>query len=397
MTLARKYKLAIVATHPVQYHVPWFRALAGHERVALKVFYLSLPDSRVQGVGFDVPFQWDIPLLDGYDWETLRNSDGTMGIAGVRPGTFLHFVKAFQRGAFDAVITTGWHALPLVQAVWACKQLKIPCFVRAESNSMHRRPIWIRWIHHALLHQYDGFLAIGKKNEEFYLLNGARPERIFPCPYLVDAERIEKAFNATASHRATFRAKWGIPSGDVCFLFAGKLVEKKRVFDLLAAFASAHKSASQISLLIVGTGKLMGRARRWVKQHRLRANFTGFLNQTEMIHAYVATDCLVLPSDYSETWGVVVNEAMACGLPAVVSDRVGCGPDLVRDRVTGRTFPFGEVKALASILVELAEKPSSLKAMGKAARRHIASYSTKEAVEGTLAALDSILDSRSRN
>ena len=111
----------------------------------------------------------------------------------------------------------------------------------------------------------------------------------------------------------------------------------------------------------------MAQARALVERERLPATFAGFLNQSEIVRAYAAADCLVLPSDAGETWGLVVNEAMACGIPAIVSDQVGCGSDLVTDGVTGATFPMGDVDALARCLIEFSADPKRLRRMGAAA------------------------------
>jgi glycosyltransferase involved in cell wall biosynthesis len=120
--------------------------------------------------------------------------------------------------------------------------------------------------------------------------------------------------------------------------------------------------------------------------------FAGFVNQTEIVRAYVAADCLVLPSDTGETWGLVVNEAMASGLPAIVSDEVGCGPDLVTEDVTGSIFPMGDVDALADRLTRFAGDPAGLRGMGARARERVSSqYSVERAVAGTLAAIDAIV------
>ncbi len=134
----------------------------------------------------------------------------------------------------------------------------------------------------------------------------------------------------------------------------------------------------------------MEEANGLVAAHSLPVTFAGFLNQTEVAKAYAAADCLVLPSDYGETWGLVVNEAMVCGLPAIVSDRVGCGPDLVSDGVTGMVFPFGDIEALAQCLVRMATDPALRAAMGARARERVADYSVERAVAGTLAALAAV-------
>ena len=125
-----------------------------------------------------------------------------------------------------------------------------------------------------------------------------------------------------------------------------------------------------------------------MEQENLPVTFAGFLNQSEIPKAYVAADCLVLPSDSGETWGLVVNEAMACGIPAIVSDHVGCGPDLVIEGETGGVFPLGDIDALAHKIAHFASDADRLKAMGKEAQRRVMTYySVDRAVEGTLAAI----------
>ncbi len=176
----------------------------------------------------------------------------------------------------------------------------------------------------------------------------------------------------------------GIPQDAVCFLYAGKLVPKKRILDLLRSLDLARASGCGMHLLVVGTGELLGRARAVSLDRALPVTFAGFLNQRQIVRAYVAADCLVLPSDYGETWGLVVNEAMACGLPALVSDRVGCGPDLVEDGVTGAVFPFGDVGTLAVRLTQLAAQSRQLSEMGARARERVVThYSVERAVAGT--------------
>jgi glycosyltransferase involved in cell wall biosynthesis len=142
-------------------------------------------------------------------------------------------------------------------------------------------------------------------------------------------------------------------------------------------------------LLVVGTGELMEPAQAFAREHALPVTFTGFLNQSEIAAAYVAADALVLPSDYGETWGLVVNESMACARPAIVSDRVGCGPDLVTPGVTGECFAFGDTAALAAVLERCAAERDELQRMGAAARERVLSgYRAARATEGTLRAVE---------
>ena len=158
---------------------------------------------------------------------------------------------------------------------------------------------------------------------------------------------------------------------------------KKRVADLLAARALARRERPEARALIVGDGVEAERLRGLAAQLGVPATFAGFLNQTEISRAYVAADCLVLPSDVRETWGLVVNEAMVHGRPAIVSDRVGCGPDLVSDGETGSGFPCADQEALARAIGDVAASAELRRAMGERARARVAQYSVDRAIRGT--------------
>ncbi|HXW69268.1 MAG TPA: glycosyltransferase family 4 protein [Dissulfurispiraceae bacterium] len=381
-------KIIIVATHPIQYQVPWFRLLSVQKGIDLKVLYALVPDENEQGAGFGVPFSWDIPMLEGYKWELLPNSRKEPNLRVFRGSSTPKVYSVLRKEKPDVVVITGWQSLPLLQSLSACMKLRIPRIIRGESNALRLRSAWVKLIHRLLLSRFDAFLSIGKTNREFYLNYGIPEEAIFTCNYFVDNGWFQKRLNEVHEERDDIRSGWDIKKNDVCFVYAGKLIPKKRVLDLLTAFEKACRMRENIQLLVVGAGELMEPAQRFVSEHKLPVTFTGFLNQSAIVKAYAAADCLVLPSDYGETWGLVVNEAMACGLPAIVSDRVGCWPDLVENKVTGFLFPFGDVYSLAERLVELASDKGKLLQMGNNAAEKIKEYSVEKAVEGTVKAIE---------
>src|SRR5690606_29797429 len=130
---------------------------------------------------------------------------------------------------------------------------------------------------------------------------------------------------------------------------------KKRPGDLVEALAAARREDPGLHVLMVGSGVLEETLRRQAARLHVPVHFLGFRNQSELPSCYAAADCLVLPSDGRETWGLVVNEAMACGLPAIVSDAVGCADDLI-DADTGLTVPVGDTAALARALLVMARR-----------------------------------------
>jgi glycosyltransferase involved in cell wall biosynthesis len=382
-------KLGILTTHPIQYQVPWFRLLARTPGVDLTVYYCQIPDARQQGDGFGVSFQWDVPLLDGYSHRVLRNVARQASVSHFDGCNTPEIRSIVAREGFDAFIVNGWVVRSCLQALFACRLAGVPCLVRGESNALRRRPLPIRLMHRLLLRQYAACLVIGRSNREFYLQNGVPEKHLFWTPYGVENERFAAGARAFAGDRMAWRRRWGIPENACVFLFSGKLIPKKRPEDVLHALALLADQASlpeAAHLLIAGEGERMVACRQFAAEHHLPVSFAGFLNQSEMPAAYAAADCLVLPSDAGETWGLVVNEAMACGLPAIVSDRVGCQADLVDD-TTGRVFRCGDVAGLAGCIRNLTADPIMRRAMADAARLRVGAYSVEAVVAGTLAAI----------
>jgi|GEM_PF-115668 len=390
LTRSNKIKLAVFSPYPIQYYSPWFRGLARQEGVDLKVYYGFIPSEKQQGYGFNTSFKWDIPMLEGYKWEVVPNARKNPSFSRYSGSSTPEMGKVFAKDRPDAVILIGWSFLPLVQALWACRKLRIPTIVRGDSNNLRKRNFLVKLIHRNLVRKYDAFLAVGKLNMQFYLDYGVRPESIFKARHFVDNSFFESSLQKIHDTRSVLRNKWGIPENAACFLFAGKLETKKRIFDLLSALEIAFNKNSSIYLLVAGDGEHMQAAKDFVARKKLPVTFAGFLNQTEIVKAYAAADCLVLPS-YGETWGLVVNEAMACGLPAIVSDRVGCAPDLIIEGKTGSVFPRGDIRGLTNKLMKFALDPARTKSMGLQAKELIKDYSVEDTIKGTLEAVQYVL------
>lgn len=392
---ALRPRALLVATHPIQYQVPLFQAIEGAGMLDFEVLFIQQLDPKQQGVGFGVAFEWDIPLLEGYRWRMAEDVAGPGGLGDFWATRLRHPLRLLRRVRPDVLVLTGWQAFPLVQLLFAAWVLRIPVLMRGEANALRPRTWLARALHRALLGRCAGFLCIGRGNEAFYRGYGVGRDRMFSAPYFVDNARFAVAAGALLAQRPALRARWHIRDGAVCFLYAGKLEPKKRILDLLEALrlVCARGNAASVHLLVVGTGALMDQAQ--AAAAGLPVTFAGFLNQTEMPAAYVAADALVLPSDDGETWGLVVNEAMACGRPALVSDRVGCGPDLIVPGQTGEVFPLGNVPALAEQLAKWAATPERLVAMGERARAHVmAGYSVERALEGMHAAVAALTSPR---
>jgi len=386
-------QLGIFATHPIQYQVPWFRALAAESWLDAQVYYAMLPDAVQQGAGFGVEFEWDIPLCDGYSWQLLENRASKPSLDRFRGCNVSNIDKLLSARRPHAALISGWNSFYLLQVLHACRRLRIPTLVRGDSNILAPRGIIKRGLQRMLFSRFFVFLAVGQFNHQLYRRAGIPEKRIFFCPHFIENERFSLQTQSLVRERFELRRRWSIPGDAVCFVFVGKLMHKKRIMDFLRAIDVASQKDKCIFGLVVGAGEEKEMALSFVKSRRLPVTFAGFLNQSEIVKAYVASDCLVLPSDYNETWGLVVNEAMACGIPAIVSDEVGCGPDLVKCGVTGGVFPCGNVSALSRTINDFASNGQRLESMGKTAQRRVSSeFSLERATAGIKQALRYVLE-----
>lgn len=387
-----KPRVAFVNTHPIQYFAPMYRHFAASGEVDVSAVYLS--DYSLRGspdAGFGRTVRWDVDLLSGYRSIFVPGADARPEPHGfwsmVAPGV----ATIMQRERFDAVVVHGHTPAALLLAARAARRSGSRVFFRGETHlglsrsalkAALRRPVI-----GALYRWADGVLAIGQANASFYRSVGVKPQRIFAMPYTIDNDRFAAGSRLLAGERTAQRAALGVEDEVPLILFAAKLQPRKRPLDLIRAAATIAAEGLPFHLVFVGSGELDEEARRLAGELALkRVTFAGFSNQAALPAIYGASDVFVLPSD-NEPWGLAVNEAMASGLPVVVSAELGCAPDLVADGVNGFTFPAGNVEALADALRRIIRDPSLRRAMGEASRTRIARWSYAEALAGLREAL----------
>ena len=388
-------RLAVVTSHPIQYQVPWFRALA--QVVDLEVFFCHRQDAAGQAsAGFGHAFEWDVPLLDGYRYRWLRNVAPRPSVERFSGCSTPEIAELLHDGGFDACVVTGWYLRSYVQAIRACWALRLPVLMRGDSHLGTPRSglktaakfLPYRW----LLRHLDAHLYVGQANRAYLQHYGVPDERLFFAPHFVENDRFaQDAARARASGlSAALRAAIGASPDTPVFLFAGKLVPHKRATDFIQALAGLRASGRVVHGLVVGSGPDESALRDLTSTLAAPVHFAGFRNQSEMPACYAAADCLVLPS-VSETWGLVVNEAMACGLPAIVSDAVGSADDLIEPGATGFTFPVADIPSLWERMTQVVDRlEQDRSAFVVPVRSKIARYACDAAIVGTLQALDAV-------
>jgi glycosyltransferase involved in cell wall biosynthesis len=385
-------RLAIVLSHPTQYYSPWFRWMRANTTLNFRVFYLSDFGLRAaQDEKFGQAFAWDVDLTSGYDWELVPN-------LAVKPDTLRYdglknpeIYARLSRYAPTAILLFGYKYHTHLRLIAWARVHRLPLIFRGDSHLIGRSrlPLRARLALRFLYAQFAAITYVGSANHDYFRLCGVPERKLFFAPHAVDAARFTAA-EPTARVKATaLRKELGLTE-KIVLLFAGKLIPEKQPRALLDAFLAVN--APDAALVYVGDGvektSLQAETQR---NPNAPVYFLPFANQSEMPTRYALADLLVLPSRGAyETWGLVVNEAMHLGIPALVSHRVGCQRDLVEDGKTGWVFAAEDPESLRS---KLREALSALRNPGQASavRSHvhdrIASYTYKQTTAGLQAAL----------
>jgi len=389
-------RLAALLTHPIQYFAPLFRTLAALPELELTVYYGSQRGTvPLLDPGFGKAYTWDTPLLEGYRYKFLpgifREADSTSPADQLNPS----IVTEITPRRYDAIWVHGYNAGHISRlAILTALAKGVPVLMRAETHLLVDPPSAAKQyaknlILPALFRRLAGFLYIGALNKAFYQRFGVPESRLFPCPYTVDNAYFRSHAAALATQRQALRGKWGINDERPAILYAGKLVAWKQPLLLLEAYRRVRQRRA-CALLLAGDGPLRGEIESEIRKAAIPdVCITGFLNQTEIPKAYAAADLLVLPSRF-EPWGLVVNEAMNFALPVVVSDRVGCGPDLVRPGVNGEVFEHRSADALETALERLLAQQELLPEFGRASLQRIEQWGLPETANGIVQALAAV-------
>jgi glycosyltransferase involved in cell wall biosynthesis len=388
-------RLAIVLSHPTQYYSPWFRTLTQSSGLDLRVFYLwefgvaEHPDPQ-----FGISFKWDVDLLGGYPFEFVPNRarhSGPEHFGGFDNPQLLARLAAWRP---DRILLFGYKWKSHLKVIAWARWHRIPLLFRGDSHLLGRgRPGFAaRVALRSVFAQVSAFLYVGKANRAYFEALGVPVKKLFFAPHSVNSDLFDPNAAAPKVRAATLRRDYGLPEGLRIALFSGKLIEAKAVVPLLSAFLSRPRPGW--ALVFSGTGREAPALRAMAgaaPDHVVR--FLPFANQTEMPARYLMADLFILPSQgLYETWGLAVNEAMHLGVPALVSDRVGCQLDLVDDGVTGWVFRAQSPESLESKLTEAMAALSGPQAptFGRAALERIGGYTYESTTQGLLAALESL-------
>jgi glycosyltransferase involved in cell wall biosynthesis len=377
--------LAIIDTHPVQYRAPVYQTLARDLGIPVTVIYGS--DFSVAGYRdreFGASFSWDTDLLSDTNAKFVARVEagGADCFENITP---LGLGRAIAESGASAVLATGYRPLFNLAAVFEARLRRIPVLFRAETADVFpRRGGALRCAGlRALYSLCDRVLPIGASSRAHYRRLGVPENKMIFSPYCVNTAPFRCEERDREALREPLRQEWGLAAADVAVLFSGKLSERKGVHTLVEAVKRLPASwRSRVVLVFLGTGaeqQMLEQA--CAAEPSVRAIFAGFRNQKELSPYFHAADLFVLPSLWGETWGLVVNEALHHGLPAVVSSAVGCAPDLIEDGVTGAVAETGSAESLADAMEKVLKFAGESKTRALC-RQKVSGYSTLAAAGG---------------
>jgi glycosyltransferase involved in cell wall biosynthesis len=382
----KRHRLVILTEIISPYRIPLFNALAEHSEMDLRVIFLAETDPVLrQWKVYKEEIQFSYQILPSWRkqlgrYNLLLNRDVARSLTAASPNAILC-------GGYN--YAASWQAL-----AWA-RSRKIPFLLWSESHlhELRRSHALVEFLKAEFLSRCDGFVVPGQAAREYLIAHKIKPEVIFTAPNAVDNDLFATAAAKARQDASASRKALDLP--ERYFLFAGRLVRAKGVFELLTAYAKLDEQLrQQVGLVFAGDGTCR-------QELELKASavspgivrFAGFAHREQLAAYYALAEMLVLPT-YTDTWGLVVNEAMACGLPIILSSAAGCAPDLVKEDWNGLIVPSMDVPALTSAMNNLATRPEVRRMMGANGACHISLYSPRDWSEAIFKAMQLMAGAR---
>lgn len=400
--MTKTVKLAYLVSHPIQYQAPLLRRIAQEPDIELTVFFGS--DFSVRGYkdeGFGVDVKWDIPLLEGYRHEFLPVLRDTATVSVTSPlnyGILRRLQGNRSEAPFDVLWVHGYATVNSLHAMLAAKALGIPVLLRGDmwlkDRPRSRSKLLLKMFFFQILRNLvDGVLSVGTLNSEYWrhYLGSDFPQ--FMMPYAVDNDYFQQRSTEALRDREELLKELNLDSSRPVILFASKLQNRKRCEDLIEAYKNLSPAPGiepHPYLVIVGDGEeRTALEKQAAKTGFSGIRFCGFQNQSELPKFFDIASVFVLPARH-EPWGLIVNEVMNAGRAVIVSDDVGCQPDLITNDIEGCVFPVGNVEALTAALQTVLATPETAALMGQRGLERIKTWSFEEDIQSLRQALAQI-------
>jgi 1,2-diacylglycerol 3-alpha-glucosyltransferase len=375
---------SIVFIHPTltHYHYPRLRALGAAAQGA-RVTNLEIAGS-----------------MQAYPWGAVGQAEAFQNMT-LFPGCLLEDIPASRQWAAlrprlgelqpEVVFLYGYSLDVFRRAKLWCDQHGAATVLISDSNAFDkpRSPIF-ELMKSLFVRRYNAAFVGGTSSSRYIQTLGIPPERVVDGYDVIDVTLFASRAAECRGRVEELRQKWGLPGN--YFLVVARLIPEKNLPGLLAAYAQyftrLESKDEPWHLVLCGSGPeeqaLRAMLADFPEPVRAGVHLPGYVRQPEVIDFFAAAGCLVLPS-LSESWGLVVNEALACSLPVLVSSRVGCACDLVQEGSNGWTFDPQDRDTLAGLLARMAAlDPGKRAEMGRRGRELIANWDLDRFASGAL-------------
>jgi glycosyltransferase involved in cell wall biosynthesis len=367
-------RLVVITEIIAPYRIPVFNSLAQQPGIGLQVLFLAENDPTQR--------QWPVYKDEmRFDYEVLPSWRRRIG--GHNLLLNWRIDRTLRRMSPDTIICGGYNYIASWKSLDWARRHRVPFLLWAESTvrNFRKGSALVESLKTKFLRHCDGFVVPGKSSLEYLSSYGTREEVIFTAPNAVDIEFFAQRSAMVRTQDSAYRRAMRLPSR--FFLFVGRLVSAKGIFDLLAAYASLPAELRrEVGLVFAGDGQL----RSQLEEQAAAivpgtVQIGGFAPREDLAIYYALAEAMVFPT-HTDAWGLVVNEAMACGLPVICSSAAGCAADLVNDGENGRVVPAGDVSQLAFAMEQLAGDHELRSQMGRHSRGKIQQYSPEACAAG---------------
>ncbi len=356
-----KTRVALITEIIAPYRIPVFNALARDPGIDLQVIFLSETDPSLR--------EWPI-YKDEIDFSYQVLPHWRAGVGARRLLINWGMKHALDRFSPEAIVCGGYNYIASWQAKRWSSLNKVPLLAWIESTSQDKRSGLgaVEAMKANFLSECAGVIVAGRSSMEYAKSFNVASDRIVVAPDAVDNDFFMRAAEAARSSAESVRERLNLPKR--YFLYCGRLVREKGVFDLLEAYAALPPSIRcEVGLVFAGDGQARAKLESIARQQTLgEIRFTGFQRREQLAELYALADALMFPT-HSDPWGLVVNEAMACGLPVIATNVAGCVADLVEDGWNGRVVDKRNPRQLASAMAEIASHPDITLLGGRSAER----------------------------
>lgn len=384
-----KKNIAIFTTHPIQYQAPLFKYLSKKKNIDLNIFFASdqgIDKEKVDN-GFAKKFAWNVNLLNGYKYKFIGDDEVKVDSFFLRSKKIKKIISSSN---FQVIIIFGWNNIFFLQVIFWSLFYRKSLILRSESSILEKnnkiKKILKKFILFYFFKIFKKILYIGKNNLDFYLKYGVPRSKLIYSPYSVDNDFFSQKNKRIISK---FKKKYNCKS-KIIYLFSGKFIQRKNPLAILRVVNKINllRKKNNNFFIFIGDGYEKEKCLEYSKKNNINnVVFLGFVNQKQIVNYYHLADFIIVPSKF-ETWGLVVNEAMAASTGCIVTSSVGCARDLVKEGYNGFIYRSEDFEELVKIILSIKKK--NVKFMKKASFKIIKSFSIKFTTSGFLKAFKNI-------